>query len=121
MISNTIENWELLMIRQCKKNNPSKYIFARIYGVSRALPTLYCNNFEYINYALLGICLKFGLIRDIHEFILYDINPVCRHGIFPTKPYSEHLYHKLISTIACSPVKKFPRYPDPALIRHKYS
>ena len=121
MNSNTIDNWELLMIRQCKKNITSMRNLARIYAASRALPLQYCNNYSYVNRALLFICLKFGLIRDFEDFVLYKIHPdkdKCWGK--PSKSYDETLYQALVGVIANTRVDEFPRYPNPAWFRNKY-
>ena len=99
---------------------------ARIYAVSRALAFQCCNNYTYVNRALLSICLKFGLIRDLEEFILYKIHPNRDKWIkglvehYDDASYDESLYGALVSVIANSRVDKFPRYPKPAWYRNKY-
>lgn len=117
-----IENWELLMIRQCKKNNPSIRNLRRIYAHSRAMSvSYYKNNFKFINHALLQICLDFDLIHNINQFITVEIHPdkdKWWSGV--SKTYDESLCDALISVIMCSEIKKFPRYPRSAWFRNKY-
>ena len=72
-----------------------------------------------INYWLLKICLDFGLIRDMEEFILSDLNPNGSGWTSTGLSYKEHLTRILLSNVRLSRVDKFPRYPRPAYFKNK--
>jgi hypothetical protein len=65
--------------------------------------------------------MDFDLIRDYVEFVLICINPdKNKWWGGPVKSYDETLCEELISVIALSKIKKFPRYPRSAWFRNKY-
>jgi len=121
-MKNTIEDYQLLLIRQCKRNDISILNMRKIYAKSRALSLEYTPE-SYVTHALIEIILDYGLIRDMQQFLMETIDPdnwFNTYGKEVPPKYSDLLLAKCISLIGITEVKKFPRFPRPAWGRNKY-
>lgn len=117
-----IEDYELMLIRQCKRNKTSINIMRRIYAKSRALSFAYCSE-VYVIDALLEIIEKFNLHKGKLTEFVWDLNPN-RDSWFNAKPrtFTEALFEKCVSVISLTcPAEDFPRYPSPAWFRNKHN
>ena len=117
------KHYETLIIRECKRNNPSFNKIQAIYNMSRALPRNYSANGDYARRALINICLKYNLIKDIANFIVYNLAPGGRFRYLNSsdfKPYDINLQDECISLIACTPIAVFTDYRRPTKFIRKY-
>jgi hypothetical protein len=119
-MKDTISDIDLLIIRQCKKNDPSINILNKLACKRHALWYDSLDKAPLIH-VLIEIVLDHGLIRDMEEFLTVDLNPDdWRKKYYKPKNYQENLIDQLISKIAVTSVDKFPRYPIPAWFKNKY-
>jgi hypothetical protein len=117
----TISDIDLLIIRQCKKNEPSINILNKLVCKRHALGYDSIDKAPLIH-VLIEIVLNYDLIRNMEEFLTVDLNPDdWRKKYYKPQTYQENLINQLISKIALTSVDKFPRYPKPALFKNKYS
>ena len=122
MKKSTIEDYQILLIRQCKRNKPNINIMRRIYAKSRALSLSYVTD-RYVLHALLEIIEQFGLMKHSLSEFIFDLDPE-RDAWFrgKTRTFHEALFSSCISTIALTkPSDAFPRYPLPAYFKNKYN
>jgi hypothetical protein len=110
-----ISDYDILLIRQCKKNNPSLRSMRRIIGWRCGSTFDYVDK-SHVVYHLTNLIIKYGLVRDWNEFLLNDLNPV-KWWTKEEKSYIDNLLDVLISKIACSEISKFPRYRSPLRFR----
>lgn len=118
-MKDTISDWDILLIRQCKKNHYTINNFRKIISKRNALAYEYVTKADVV-YFLTKIVLEYNLVRDWTKFILEELNPK-KWWTKEEKPYIDNLLEELISKIACAEVKKFPRYRSPAWFRNKYN
>jgi hypothetical protein len=119
-MNDTISNIDLLIIRQCKRNNPSINILNKLACKRHGLSYDYLDKSPLIH-VLTEIVLEYNLIRDMYEFIAVDLDPDnWRNKFYSPVTYKENLINQLINKISCSSVDKFPRYPRPAWFKNKY-
>ena len=114
-------NYDLLLIRACKRNHDHKKMMSMIKRVimrRNALPYRAVND-GIVIHCLLNIVLQYGLIRRMEEFITVNLNPKKWWG-HEVLSYEENLIKELISKIGCVECAVFPRYPRPAYFRNKY-
>lgn len=122
-----LELWELMMIRACKKTRYSTRTLRRIYAVSRAIH-LEHTPIEYATHGLMVIITKYGLVRDMHDFIseidrartgfwYYTCPEKTREQY--TMSFNEAILYKCASVIALTDVAKFPSYHSPARFRNR--
>jgi hypothetical protein len=117
-MKDTISDNDLLLIRACKREKPSLRTMKRIVGRRYALHVKHVE-LQYVCKTLLKICLDYELIRDMEEFILFDINPK-KWWTKEEKSFLDNVFDELVSVICCTEVKKFPRYRSSARFRNKY-
>jgi hypothetical protein len=120
-MKDTIDNWDLLIIRAIKKHNKYEMIIKFIKNIlarRQWISKCYVDN-HFMSHYLLNICIDYNLICNLHEFIYKDLNPK-KWWTKEVKSYEDNLIHELIGVIAVSEVSKFPRYPRPAWFRNKY-
>lgn len=117
-MKDTICDYDLLLIRQCKKNNTSIDILRKIISKRNALSYNYVTKADVV-YFLTKIVLDYELIRNMVEFITVDLNPKKWWGDTELS-YQDNLIEQLISVISNTEVAKFPRYPRSAWFRNKY-
>ena len=120
-MKNDISNTDLLIIRACKRNH------TKINMIRRIIARGYALNFEYVKlvdvaYHLSRIVREYDLIKEYEwcKFLTEDLNPK-KWWRSEVKDYMDNLIEVLIGKIACTEVKIFPRYPNPAYFRNKYS
>ena len=114
-----IEDYQLLLIRQCKRNIPNVNIMRRLYAKSRALSFNYCTQ-EYVTHALLESIEKFNLRGSKLSEFVWDLCPNKNDWLgIPSKPFKDTLLDKCVSIIRLShPAEDFPRYISPAWFRN---
>ena len=116
----TISDIDILIIRQCKRNNSSINILNKLACKRHALGYDSLDKSPLIH-VLIEIVLEHNLIRDMEEFLTVDLNPDdWRKKYYAPRTYTENLIEQLISKIALATTNKFPRYPRPAWLRNKY-
>jgi hypothetical protein len=120
-----LELWELMMIRACKKNRYSTRTLRRIYGASRAL-YLEHTPIEYATRGLMDIITKYGLVKDMHDFIVNIDHKrtgfwyaACQNREQYAMSFKEAFLLECASLIAMTPVNKFPNYHPPARFRNR--
>jgi hypothetical protein len=111
-----LSNTYILLIRECKKSNPSVNVLCRIISKGYDIPLPYVD-LSYINYHLCKIAVDYNLIRDFPAFLAFDCNP---KNWGNQKSYMENFLDKIISVIACSNISKFPNYRRPLKTRVKH-
>lgn len=118
-MKDTIENYQLLLIRACKKSR-SPRILRRIYAASRALP-FSLTPIEYVTHGLMEIIKDYELVKDWDTFIA-EIGRKQDGEYYFREPisFAEAYLESCISVISCTAVAKFPRYPRCAWFRNKY-
>lgn len=120
-----LELWKLMMIRACKKNRHSSRTFRRIYGASRALP-LEHTPIEYATNGLMEIIVKYGLVRNWHDFIVSIDHKrtgywymACQDCEKYTMSFKEAFLYECASLIALTSIDKFPSYHPSARFRNR--
>lgn len=116
-------DYDILIIRQCKKNKPSIRSLRRIVGMKCALPFEYVTQADVVHF-LIEIVRDYNLIRNWDEFLITDLNPkktwwcyVSKDKRPQEKTYMDNLTDALISKIMLTEVKIFPRFRSPLRFR----
>ena len=116
-MKDTISDWEILLIRQCKKNKYNINNFRRLVGKRCAIPYEHVNKSDVVHF-LAEIVIDYGLIRNWTEFLLNDLNPIKWYDKNNPVPYVDNLIKELATKIMLTEIKKFPRYRSPARFRN---
>lgn len=113
------DDFDILLIRQCKRNKPSIRSLRRIVGMRCALNLEYVTKGDVVHF-LMQIVLKFNLIRDWQEFLVFDMNPKKWWRDDVPKDHIDNLLEQLISKVSLTEVKIFPKWRSPARFRKQY-
>lgn len=116
-----IKDWQLMLIRQCKRNTPNIRIMQRIYGYGKALRVEHVH-IQYVIHALIEIIEDFKLKGGTLTEFLSELDPAKNTWLgLPERSFQQRLLDKCITVIQLSePEKRFPRYPLPAWFRNHH-
>lgn len=117
-----IEDWQLMLIRQCKRNKPNIRIMQRIYGYGKALRVEHVP-IQYVIHGLIEIIEYFELRGGTLMEFIYDLDPARDKWFgFPERSFQQTVLDKCMTIIRQSqPAKDFPRYPSPAWFRNNHN